>query len=137
MSGEITHDGIIKKITADKIVVGFVNASACADCHAKGACMASDMQDKEVEIAKKNDNFKVGQNVVIIGSVKQGFKALIYGYLLPLIILLLVLATLISLNVSENISAIVAVGTLAPYYMLLYALRNTIKRKFEFEIKSI
>jgi len=137
MSGEITHTGIIKKLSENKIIVGIVNESACASCHAKGACTAADMKDKEVEITRFDGEFAVGQHVTIIGKTIQGFKALLLGYLLPFIVVMATLIISTTLGFSETTTGLASLGILLPYYGILYALKNKIKKSFEFEIKPL
>ncbi len=137
MSGEITHKGIIKKLSENKIIVGIINESACVSCHAKGACSASDMKDKEVEIRHFAGDYSIGQQVTIVGRKSQGFKALFFGYLLPFILLMTVLIIATSINISEGTSGLLAIGILVPYYLVLYFMRNRMSKSFEFEIKPI
>ncbi|KOH44651.1 hypothetical protein NC99_25280 [Sunxiuqinia dokdonensis] len=137
MSGEISHKGIIKSLTDHQIVVSIVNESACSSCHAKGACTAADMQDKEVDIRSFSGDFRVGQAVQVIGKTSQGFKALFYGYVLPFLLIMLVLITLTSLQFSEGISGLISLSILVPYYLILYLTRNKIRKSFEFEIKPL
>ncbi len=136
-SGEITHTGIVKKLSERKVVVGIINESACAGCHAKGACTAADMQDKEVEIYSFNQQYQIGQHVTIVGKTTQGFKALFLAYLLPFLLVLAVLIVSTILNIPEGKAGLSALGILIPYYVTLYLLRNTIKKSFEFEIKPL
>ncbi|WP_321289905.1 SoxR reducing system RseC family protein [uncultured Sunxiuqinia sp.] len=137
MSGEISHKGIIKKLTEKSIVVGIVNESACSGCHAKGACSMSDMKDKEIEINHFNGDYSLGQSVEVVGKTSQGFKALFYGYVFPFILVLFALILLTSLQFSEGISGLVSLFTLIPYYTILYLTRNKIRKSFEFEIKPL
>jgi len=137
MSGEISHKGIIKSLTDQHIVVSIVNESACSSCHAKGVCSAADMKDKEVEIRHFSGDYKVGQSVQIVGKTSQGFKALLYGYVFPFLLVMLVLITLTSLQFSEGISGLISLSALAPYYLILYVTRNKIRKSFEFEIKPL
>lgn len=137
MSGEITHKGIIKKLSDKKIIVGIVNESACASCHAKGTCTAADMKDKEIEIAHFSGDFHAGQYVQVIGKTSQGFKALFYGYLLPFVLLMTVLIVASAVTGHEGLSGLLALSALLPYYLVLYLFRNKLKRSFEFEIKPL
>ncbi|WP_339736678.1 SoxR reducing system RseC family protein [uncultured Sunxiuqinia sp.] len=137
MSGEISHKGIIKSLTDQQIVVSIVNESACSSCHAKGACSAADMQDKEIEIRNFSGDYRVGQTVQVVGRTSQGFKALFYGYVFPFLIIMLVLITLTSLQFSEGISGLISLSVLLPYYLILYLTRNKIRKSFEFEIKPL
>lgn len=137
MAGEITHKGIIRKLSEKKIIVSIISESACASCHAQGACSASDMKEKEVEITHFEGDFKLGQAVTIVGKTTQGFKALFLGYLLPFVLVLSTLIISTSLQISETKGGLLSLAVLVPYYALLYVFRNQIKKSFEFEIKPL
>lgn len=139
MSGEISHKGIIKALSAQRILVEIINESACSACHAKGMCSAADMKEKEkeIEINHFSGKFHVGQTVEVVGKTSQGFKALFYGYLLPFLLIMIVLITLTSLQFSEGISGLLSLSILIPYYLILYFTRNRIRKSFEFEIKPL
>ena len=137
MTGEITHTGIIKKLSEKKIVVGIITESACASCHVKGACTAADMKDKEIEISEFGDNFRLGQHVTVVGQTSQGFKALFLGYLLPFLLVLFTLIITTGIDVSEGNAGLMSLGILLPYYLVIYLFRNKLKREFEFKIKPL
>lgn len=137
MSGEISHKGIIKKLSEKSIIVGIINESACASCHAKGVCSASDMKDKEIEINHFNGEFHIGQSVEVIGKTSQGFKALFYGYVFPFILVLTTLIITTSLQLNEGLSGLASLSILIPYYLILYLTRNKIRNSFEFKIKPL
>ena len=137
MPGEISHKGIIKKLSDNSIIVGIINESACSSCHAKGACSVADMKDKEIEINHFSGAFQVGQSVEIVGKTAQGFKALFYGYVFPFILIMIVLISLTSLQINEGLSGIISLSILIPYYFILFLTRNKIRKSFEFEIKPL
>ena len=137
MQGEISHKGIIKELSAKRIIVGIINESACASCHAKGACTVADVENKEVEINHFEGDFRVGQQVNVVGKTSQGFKALFYGYLLPFILLMIVLILSLSVTANEGLSGLLALGITIPYYFIIYLFRDKLKRNFEFEIKAV
>ncbi|MGQ7870311.1 SoxR reducing system RseC family protein [Sunxiuqinia sp. sy24] len=137
MSGEISHKGIIKALSAQRILVEIINESACSACHAKGMCSAADMKEKEIEINHFSGEYHVGQAVEIVGKTSQGFKALFYGYLFPFLLIMIVLITLTSLQFSEGLSGLLSLSILIPYYFILYITRNRIRKSFEFEIKPL
>lgn len=137
MVEEISHEGVIKQLSEKKITVGIITESACASCHANGACTAADMKDKEVEITGFTGDFHIGQHIWIIGKASQGFKALFLGYLLPLILLIVVLIISLNLTDDEGTSGLLSLSILIPYYIILFLLRNNLKRSFEFVIKPL
>ena len=136
MEENVLHSGVIQEVSENKITVSIINASACSACHAKGACLASDMKEKEIEITQFSGNYHPGQHVNIIGQLSQGYKATFYGYLLPF---LLVFGTLIlSLVITRNdgLSGLLSLAVLVPYYSFLYIFRNKFKESFEFKISA-
>ncbi len=137
MPEDISHKGVIKELSDNKIIVGIINESACASCHAKGVCTVADMKDKEVEIRHFEGDFRIGQQVLVVGKTSQGFKALFYGYLLPFLLLMAVLIVSLSVTENEGLSGLLALGITIPYYFTIYLFRDRLKKHFEFEIKAI
>ena len=137
MSGEISHKGVIKKLSKEGIIVGIISESACASCHAKGACTAADVKDKEIEISHYEGEFHEGQQVLVVGKTSQGFRALFYGYLLPFLLLLAILIISTNITSNEGLSGLLSLGVLVPYYLVLYLFRNKLKKTFGFEIKPL
>ena len=137
MVEQVVHDGVVQQVSDDKITVVIINASACSSCHAKGACLASDMKEKEIEIVRFSGEYQVGQHVNIVGRSSQGIKAVFYGYLLPFLLVLATLLFSISFTKSEGMAGLISLAVLIPYYGALYFFRNNLKRSFEFEISAI
>ena len=137
MADEISHEGIVKKILGNKIIVTIVSQSACSMCAAKGMCSASDLQDKDIEIDNYSETFHTGQKVLVIGTISQSMKALFYGYILPFILVIAVLIISMQITGEEGLSGILSIGILAPYYLMLYLFRKNLKQSFNFKIKSL
>ncbi len=133
----VKHDGVISEITSDLIRVSIVAQSACASCHAKGFCGAADQQEKVIDVKKQayNDQ-KVGDFVTVTMKRKLGNKAVLYGYFLPFVILLITLIGSLSVVDDEGMAGLIALGVLVPYYFVLYTLRDKLKASFEFQLES-
>lgn len=131
------HDGVVQQVSDNKITVVIINASACSSCHAKGACLASDMKEKEIDIVRFSGEYHIGQHVNVIGTASQGMKAVLFGYLLPFLLVLTTLFVSISLTKNEALAGLLSLLTLIPYYGILYFFKGYIKRSFEFEISAI
>ena len=116
MENRISHEGIITKIDNDNVEVKILSKSACASCNIKTACNMSEMQEKIITIpAPKDKKLSIGQDVVISIRLGQANRAVIFAYVIPVIIL-------------------ISIGSLIPYYFVLFLLKDRIKRKFEYEI---
>jgi len=136
-SKSIEHKGRIDSIDGNKIIVSFIALSGCASCHAKGVCTAADMQEKSVEVYDFTNQYQVGEEVIVTLKQSLGFRAMFLGYVLPFILVMFILIVLSAITNNEAISGIGALSVLAPYYIILYVLRNKIRKKFTFTIKKI
>ncbi len=133
----IEHKGFIEKVSDHSVIVKIISESACAACHAKGACSAADMQNKEIEVMGKYPGFVIGEMVNLIMAQSMGFKALLLGYVYPFILLFSGLLLFSNAGIPELISGLLAIGLLPPYYLVLYLLRNKIKKSFNFSLQKI
>lgn len=133
-SSVITHQGVVDSISKQLVRVRILNMSACSGCHAKGACNASDMEEKIIDVHTNKNTYKVGQLVTIASQLSTGFKALFLGYVFPFIIVLTTLIILTVMAVPELKSGIISIASLVPYYIGLYYFRDRIKKEFTFEI---
>ena len=125
---EIRHDGIIESIGNDgHICVRITQMAACAGCKVAAHCNASEQHAFP---------FRVGDNVVVATSQAAAGRALLLGFGLPLVLLLLVLAAMLLAGNNEGISAITALVVLLPYYLILWLLRNRIAGSISFKILS-
>ena len=135
MENKISHEGVITKIDEGNIEIKILSRSACASCNIKGACNMSEMQEKIITIpAPKDKNLSIGQEVKISMGLGQANRAVIFAYVIPLIILVAMIFILSTLKIEEGLNALISIGTLIPYYLILFLFRNRLKRKFEYEI---
>ncbi len=146
---EIRHDGIIESIDADgHIRVRITQMAACAGCKVAAHCNASEQKVKVVDVYEKLDAgrhqelqipsnaypYKVGDSVVVATSGAAARKALLLGFGLPLVLLLVVLAAMLAAGIDEGTSALAALAMLAPYYLVLWLCRERIAGKIAFHI---
>ncbi len=133
----IEHEGIIEKISGNCITVRILQQSACSACHAKNMCMAADSKEKLVEIPDVSGLHRLNDRVIIEGKESIGYKAVLWAFVIPLLILLATLV--VSLTVwefNEIEAALTSMAALAPYYLVLYLLRDKMAKSFRFNIKN-
>lgn len=133
---KIENEGIVDQISDKAIRVKIMSMSACASCHAKGACTVADMEEKEVEVPLAG-NYKVGQRVMVTGSTAQGLQAAWWAYILPILLLLLTLFVSFSLTGNEALAGLLALVVLVPYFGLIKLSEKFMKKTFQFTINSI
>lgn len=133
----IEHEGIIEKVIGNNITVRILQKSACSDCHARAACMASDSKEKLVDIWDYTGMFHENEKVLIEGKKSIGYKAVFWAFVLPLLFLILVLVLSLKIwNLSDIEAALVSLVALVPYYFILYFFRNRMANSFRFSIKK-
>ena len=132
----VEHSGIVERLEGNKVRVGFVSEAACSGCHARGACSLSEVENKFVEVYDDERQWSPGERVGIILEQRAGYKALWYGYLLPLIVMLAALLTAWTITGRDGIAGLAALGILVPYYFGLYFYRKSLQKKFEFRLKK-
>ncbi len=146
----IRHDGIIESIGSDGHVrVRITQMAACAGCKVAAHCNASEQKVKVVDVylsdtdgeeLDKQDSlhsswkYCVGDSVVVATSQAAVGRALLLGFGLPLLLLLVVLGAMLTAGVDEGTSALAALAVLAPYYLIIWLCRNRIAGKIEFKI---
>ena len=137
MSNYIEHEGtIVAQVSSDKYTVRIVQQSACATCKAASLCTVAESKDKYIEAVALNNDYAVGDEVIIYGRTTLGYQALLVAVALPFMIVLLTLLVVSHYVQSELVSGIAALVALVPYYAVLWLLRSRIKRIFVFYIKS-
>lgn len=129
---KIEHLGRIQQVSGETIKVNLINVAACSSCHVKGACSVSDVDNKVIEVANTGAAFKPGDPVTVAFNESQGVKALFLGYIIPFIVLMLVLIITWYLTGNELATALLALGSLIPYYMGLTLFRKKLKNTFIF-----
>lgn len=135
--GTIIHPGIVDHVEEDKVFVRILSQSACSSCHAKGFCSVSEVEEKVVEVDKSaRDDFRKGDQVTVRMQQRLGRKAVLLGYVIPLVILVASIVLFVYILNDEGLAALISLAMLVPYYAILYVLRKRLKQEFKFSIYS-
>ncbi len=134
----VEHRGVVEEVVDGIIKVRIISESACASCHAKGACTASDTQEKIIDVYTLNQkDIKAGKSVIIQGQKSLGLKAAFLAYILPFFIVITTLFITYFLTKSEAISGIASLVILLPYYIGIKFLTPKLEKSFVFTLKRI
>lgn len=131
----IQHDAIVERVDNDRVIVRVEKRGACAECHAKGICGESG-SERIIEVRTPYaQEYEVGERVVVaLLRPSMGLLSVVWGYLIPLIALLVALFGCKALGMGDGPSAVVSIAVVALYYMVLYMVRHIFERKIEFTI---
>ncbi len=135
-NNDICREGIVKEYADGRARVLITAQSACASCHAKGACGNLETAQKEID-AFSEGPLQPGDRVRITISTKVGMTAVLYGFVLPLIVLAFVFFGAVANGVEESIAGVAGLGALVPFYLLLWLLRGRLFRSFIFTVNKI
>lgn len=132
---EITHSGTITAIKQNIITVEIAQKEACGSCALKDACSQTTKQHQiEVE-TQTPEKYQTGQKAEVTISSKQAFYAALYGYIIPLFLVILSLFLSFILTKNETTAALCGLGILIPYYILLWIFRNNLKKSLIIKIR--
>ncbi len=135
MNNRITHAGVIDKISQQCITVRIIQTAACAGCKVSGQCNASESKEKLIDVYGQNDQQRnVGDHVVVSADIGTGYRAVAWGFGIPLVVMVLSLFVVRLWTDNDALAALVGIVALLPYYILLYLLRDKIRSRFTFKI---
>lgn len=131
MEEKVCKEGIVRKVEAGKVWVEIVVSSACGGCVAKNMCNISEKKNEIIEAENiTGEEFVVGEKVQIQMKERQAHKAVVLGYFLPFIVLIIGLFGCYALTHIEWLSALVAFGVTAIYYVVLKMFDKHLARQF-------
>lgn len=137
MSTKISHSGIIESIQGDSIQVRIVQTSACAACKVAGYCNAAESKEKIIDVSSADSAaYQPGQQVVVSTSGTVAAQALLWGFGLPFVVLVVVLFVVLQLTDNELWAALGGLLALVPYYILLWLTRHRMREQLSFSIEK-
>ena len=137
MTDKIKHLGVVEKVDGSHVTVRIVQTSACSSCSAKGLCNASESKEKLIDVYHNQVSCQIGEQVVVCGTTSMGMRAVLLAFGLPVLILLLALFVTMRITDGDALfSALVGLGTMVPYYLIIYMCREKLNRTFSFTIEK-
>lgn len=133
---KIRHTGIVDGVEGPCVKIRILQASACSTCKVAAHCNASETKEKIVDVRVADAaSYHPGDSVVVVADASVGYRASLYGYLLPLVAMVATLIAVLTTTHSEGMAAVSALGILVPYYVVLYLMRNRLRNRFSFKIE--
>lgn len=136
MTKTTKHTGILCDQTPDLYRVKITSYTACASCHAKGACSAADLQDKIIDVDKKNcRKLTIGESVDVVISQNSAIFAVVIAYTIPVLLIILIMVLSIITGIKESWAALLILGTLAVYFVILFIFKHKLKEKIKISVE--
>ena len=132
---EIVHSGKVIETNPDFTTVEIMVSSACSECHAKGLCGMSEMEEKIIMVpTDPYEPKKVGDIVQVKTKMTMGLKAVWISYVIPLAVLMILILSLSFVISNEFLRGGVALAGVGAYYFIIWLLRDKLSDQFEFYI---
>lgn len=136
MSNKIKHAGVVDGVEGECVRVRILQSSACSACKVAAHCNASETKEKIIDVMDADaSHYQKGDQVMVVADTAVGFRASLYGYLLPLILMVVTLVGVLAATHSEGLAALSALGILMPYYVLLFLMRNKLRNRLSFSLE--
>lgn len=137
MSTNIEHQGIVESIDDEHVLVRITQTAACAGCKISGHCTSTESKDKLIDVY--NDPLAktrhVGDIVTVVASRSAAGRALLLSFGLPLLLMLLVFFVATACGCSQGVAALLMLGALLPYYIIIWLMRYNIAEQIAFRIE--
>lgn len=135
MSQSIQHRGRVERIEGDKVYVRVEQQTACAGCHARGMC-GEKGAERIIEVQTPYaSSFESGERVVVaLLRPSMGWSSVVWGYVLPLVVLLVTLFGLKAVGKEDGIAAVASIAAVAIYYVAMYVMRHKFEKRIQFTI---
>lgn len=136
-AGEVSHRGNVVSVGEGRVSVQIVSESACSSCRASGLCGASEARKKIVEATVLGgQKYSVGDEVEVFLAKKMGLRAVLFSYVIPLGILLILVLSLSRIGLGELACGLASVGGIAVYYLILYFCRDRLAEGYVFYVRK-
>lgn len=136
MSNKIKHAGVVDGVEGVCVRVRILQSSACSACKVAAHCNASETKEKIIDVMDADaSHYQKGDHVMVVADTAVGFRASLYGYLLPLVLMVVTLVGVLAASHSEGLAALSALGILIPYYVLLFLMRNKLRNRLSFTLE--
>ncbi len=133
---QICRSGVVDRVDGQKVFVKIEAQAACGQCRARSHCGMVESVDKIAEVLSDDaERYATGQKVELLLERSLGYKALLLGYIFPFLVLLISLFVMFMITGNEGLSALIAVSLMAPYYAVLYRLKDKLRSTFRFRIR--
>ena len=132
---EIVHSGKIIEINPDFTTVEIMVSSACSECHAKGLCGMSEMEEKVIMVpTDPYEPRQIGDIVQVKTKMTMGLKAVWISYVIPLAVLMILILSLSAVIENEFLRGGIAIAGVGLYYFVIWLMKDRLSDQFEFYI---
>ncbi len=138
MAKIMEHEARIVAVYPDerRVEAEMVVSSACGNCKAKAVCGSGESQMRLVSVYTDHPEiYKVGDEVTIAIEQIMGYKAIVFSYIVPLVVMLLALVLTHS-RWGDLVAGLSALGACALYFVVLAFFRKRLEKVIVFSVRN-
>jgi Positive regulator of sigma E activity len=138
MGEVVKHRGKIISVSQEEVLVKIERGGACSGCSNKKACQFGESEE-HVVVVKTHDasSYIEGEDVSVSLKGSLGLKAVLYAYILPLLLMMATFVVVRLFIFSEPLQILFALIPVVIYYTVLYKLRDKLDNTFNFYISKL
>lgn len=138
--GTIRQNATVIRVTDAEIEVEVCRPEACAACKAKSVCSeggsTGEGGGRKMTLINDGQGYVVGEQVMLVMRRSSGFKAVVIAYLVPVFVVVGTLLALQAAGVRDTVAALLTLGVLCLYFLVIRLLRGKINRGLTIEIEK-
>ena len=137
MNDKIKHNGTVVSIDRSKVFVRILQTSACSACKVASHCNAAESKEKIIEVSTAaSADYVIGDTVVVSTSPSAVSRAMTIAFVFPFLVMVAAVLIALWITSDEILSALIGLGVLVPYYLIIYFLGERVTRGVSFEIEK-
>ncbi|HIW09904.1 MAG TPA: SoxR reducing system RseC family protein [Candidatus Rikenella faecigallinarum] len=135
-SGTIRQSATVIRVDAAEIEVEVCRPEACAACKAKSVCSEGGGEGKRMTLVNDGQGYRVGEQIQLVMRRSAGLKAVVIAYLVPVVLVVAALLIFQATPMSDTTAALLTLGILVLYFVIIRLLRGRINNQLTIEIEK-
>ncbi len=135
-SGTIRQSATVIRVDAAEIEVEVCRPEACTACKAKSVCSEGGGEGKRMTLVNDGQGYRVGEQIQLVMRRSAGLKAVVIAYLVPVVLVVAALLIFQATPMSDTTAALLTLGILVLYFVIIRLLRGRINNQLTIEIEK-
>jgi sigma-E factor negative regulatory protein RseC len=136
MNEKIEYRGVVTEVRPGILQVEILDETVCAACAAQKSCCMSGRREKRIDVPFTSGDYHPGDRVTVTGKTSMSLKAILFAFILPMILILITLLVASSMKIDERQAALISLLVMTIYFTGIYFFKNKFKKIFTFALKS-
>lgn len=134
MAARLTHNATVVAIDNRNVRVAVDSSESCS-CGGCGVAFMCRRDGNMLDIRRPESmELHVGDKVVIKAAADIRTRAIVIGFVTPLLIMIAAIALTFRAGAGQDAAAAISLSSVVVYYVMLFALRKHITKQFQWRI---